>query len=80
MSFWDFPAGSTVKKKKNLPTNAGEAGPSLGGEDLEEDMVAHSSALAWEIPWAEEPGGPQPLGSQKSWTQLSKRTPETNAI
>ena len=43
-------------------------------------MVAHSSALAWEIPWAEEPGGPQPLGSQKSWTQLSKRTPETNAI
>ena len=32
-------------------------------------MAAHSSILAWEIPWT-EPGGLQSMGSQKSWTQL----------
>ena len=36
----------------------------LGWEDsMEEGMTTHSSILAWRIPWAEEPGGPQ-LGSQ----------------
>ena len=31
---------------------------SLGGEDpLEKEMATHSSILAWEIPWTEEPGG-----------------------
>ena len=40
---------------------------SLGQEDLlEEDMVTHSSILAWRIPWTEEPGGLQSMGSQKS--------------
>ena len=34
-------------------------------------MATHSSILAWEIPWTEEPGGPQSMGSQKSWTQFS---------
>ena len=35
---------------------------SLGWEDpLEEEMATHSSILAWEIPWTEEPGGPQSL-------------------
>ena len=29
-------------------------------------MAAHSSILAWEIPWTEEPGGLQSMGSQKS--------------
>ena len=39
---------------------------SLGLEDpLEEEMATHSSILAWEIPWIEEPGGLQSLGSQK---------------
>ena len=39
--------------------------PSLGREDpLEEGMATHSSILAWEIPWTEEPGGPQSMGSQ----------------
>ena len=37
--------------------------PSLGGEDpLEEGMAAHSSILAWRIPWAVEPGGLQSIG------------------
>ena len=35
---------------------------SLGWEDpLEKEMATHSSILAWEIPWTEEPGGPQSL-------------------
>ena len=38
---------------------------SLGGEEpLEKEMATHSSILAWEIPWTEEPGGLQSMGSQ----------------
>ena len=46
--------------------------PSLDREDaLEEEMAIHSSILAWEIPWTEEPGGLKSTGSQKSQTQLN---------
>ena len=39
---------------------------SLSQEDLlEEGMATHSSILAWEIPWTEEPGGLQSMGSDK---------------
>ena len=34
-------------------------------DPLEKDMAAHSSILAWEIPWTEEPGGLQSTGSQR---------------
>ena len=45
---------------------------SLGEEDpLEKEMATHSNIVAWEIPWTEEPGGLQSLGSQNSWTGLS---------
>ena len=50
---------------------------SLGGEDpLKEGMATHSSVLAWEISWKEEPGGLQSMGLQKSHTkqQLSRHT------
>ena len=41
----------------------------LGWEDLlEKEMATHSSILAWEIPWTEEPGRLQSMGLQKSWT------------
>ena len=41
----------------------------MGWEDpLEKEMATPSSVLAWEIPWTEEPGGLQSMGSQKSWT------------
>ena len=44
---------------------------SLGREDpVEEEMATHSSILAWEIPWTEEPGRLQSMGPQ-SQTQLS---------
>ena len=39
---------------------------SLGLEDpLEKEMATHSSILAWRIPWMEEPGKLQPIGSQR---------------
>ena len=39
---------------------------SLGWEDpLEKEMATHSSILAWRIPWTEEPGGLQSMGSQR---------------
>ena len=44
---------------------------SLGWEDpLEKEMATHSSILAWEVPWTEEPGGLQSTGLQKSRTGL----------
>ena len=53
----------------NMPANAGDirdAGLILGWEDpLEEGMATHSSSLAWRIPWTEEPGRLQSMGSQK---------------
>ena len=40
---------------------------SLDWEDpLENETTTHSSILAWRIPWTEEPGGLQPMGSQES--------------
>ena len=52
---------------KNPPAQAGTTGDgvqSLGrGDSLEEEMATHSSILAWEIPWMEEPGGLQSKGS-----------------
>ena len=40
-------------------------------DPLEKEVATHSSVLAWEIPWTEEPGGLQFMESQKSWEQLS---------
>ena len=54
---------------KNPPANAGDirnAELILGlGRSLEEGMVTHFSILAWRIPWTEEHGGLQSLGSQR---------------
>ena len=47
---------------------------SVGWEDpLEKERAAHSSILAWRIPWTEKPGGSQSMGSQKNWTRLSDK-------
>ena len=49
---------------KNLPAMQETQVPSLGQEDpLEEEMATHSSTLARRIPWTEEPGGLQSMGS-----------------
>ena len=63
---------------KRLPTMWETRVQSLGQEDLlEKEMATHSSILAWKIPWKEEPGRLQSMGSQgvaKSWTWLSDFT------
>ena len=58
-----FPGGSA---EKNLPAHRKTQVLSPGWEDpLEESMETHSSILAWEIPWTEEPEGLQYKGSQR---------------
>ena len=48
---------------------------SLSQEDpLEKAMATRSSLLAWEIPWTEEPGGQQSMGSQKSHNLVTEKT------
>ena len=51
---------------KHLPTMQKTQVQSLGWEDLlEKEMATHSSTLAWKIPWTEEPGRLQSMGSQR---------------
>ena len=66
-----FPGGSVVK---NPPANAEDVGLIPGTDDsLKKEMATHSNILVWKIPWTEEPGGLQSVGSQ-SQTQLSMHT------
>ena len=55
---------------KNLPVRQEMWVRSLDWEDPMEKDMEYWSILAWEIPWTEEPGGPQSLESQKSRTGL----------
>ena len=58
-----FPGRAEVK---NPPANAGDSGSILRSEDpLEKGMATLSSILAWKIPWSEEPGKLQSMGSQR---------------
>ena len=51
---------------KHLPTMWETLVRSLGQEDpLEKEMAIHSSTIAWKIPWTEEPGRLQSMGSQR---------------
>ena len=59
-------ASLVAQMVKNLPAVQETWVCSLGQEDpLEKGMATHSSVLAWKIPWAEEPGGLQSMGSQE---------------
>ena len=61
---------------KNLPAMQETWVPSLDQEDtLEKGMATHSSILAWRIPWTQEPGRLQPMGSQRV-----RRDSETNTL
>ena len=64
-----LPCGSAVK---NLPAMRETWVQSLRGENpLEEEMAIHSSILTWKIPWTEDPGGLQSMGSKSlSWPWL----------
>ena len=55
-----------AQRLKRLPAMQETWVQSLGREDpLEKEMATHSSILAWRIPWTEEPGGLQSMGSQR---------------
>ena len=67
--FIGFSGGSDGKESAS---NAGDLVWSLGWEDPpEKGMATHSSILAWEIPWTEEPGRLQSMGVTKIQTGLS---------
>ena len=61
-----YTASLVAQTVKNLPAMQEIQVRSLGWEDpLEKGMATHSSLLAWEIPWTEEPGGLQSMGLQR---------------
>ena len=62
-----FPNGSAVKNLTAMQETQEMWVSSPSQEDpLEKGMATHFSILAWRIPWTEEPGGLQSMGSQKS--------------
>ena len=67
LSMYDcYEASSVAQTVKNPPAVKETQVRSLGREHLlEEEMATHSNILAWRIPWTEEPGGLQPMGSQR---------------
>ena len=61
---------------KNLPALQETWVRFLGWEDLlEKEMAIHSSILAWKIPWTEEPGGLQSMGSPRVAHDLATKPP-----
>ena len=65
-NFWASLVAQAVKNAPAMQETWQEpCAGSLGWEDpLEKEMATHSSVLAWEILWTEEPGGLSPIGSQ----------------
>ena len=70
-----FPCGSAGKESA---CNVGALGSVPGaGRSLEKGIATHSSILVWKIPWTEEPGGLQSMGSQKvghDWVTLYQKS------
>ena len=64
MDFMSLCVNADTSAVTNVPCR--ENTDNEGGNDpLEEEMATHSSVLAWRIPWTEEPGGLQSMGSQR---------------
>ena len=62
---WVFTGSLVAQMVKNLPAMQETSVRSLGQEDLlEKGMATYSGILAWRIPWTEEPGRLQSMGSQ----------------
>ena len=76
LCFQMFPQPSLVAQRvKCLPAMQETRVQSLGWEDpLEKEMAPHSSTLAWKIPWTEEPGGLQSMGSQRVGQHTKSQT------
>ena len=70
-----------AQRLKHLPTMWETGVRSLGREDpLEKGMATHSSILSWRIPWTEEPGGLQSMGSQRATNTISIINPAPYSI
>ena len=70
-----FP-GKDSQLVKNLPAVQETQVQSLGGKyPLEKEMATHSSILTWKIPWTEEPGRLQSMGSQRVRHNLETKPP-----
>ena len=64
--FFNKETRNAVQTVKKVPAMQETLVQSLGQEDaLKKEMVAHSSILAWRIPWTEKPGGLQSMGSKR---------------
>ena len=71
-----YTASMEAQSVKNLSAVQETWVQSLGGVDpLEKEMATHSSILTWEIPWREEPGGLQSMGSQRVGHDLATKPP-----
>ena len=63
---WCLPSGSDCKESAFQSKIHRKLGFNPNwGDPLEKEMTAHSSVLVWDIPWTEQPGGLQSLGSQR---------------
>ena len=60
--------------------NVGDLGSIPGMRPLEKEMTIHSSILAWEITWTEEPGGIQSMGPQKVRHDLATKQQQPNCL
>ena len=74
---WDCTTVSSVHRKTSTSLGMQKRfNPWVGKIPLEEETAIHTSILAWEIPWTEEPGGLQSMGSQRvrhDWAHKQKR-------
>ena len=67
-----------VTRIKNLPASAGDAILMPGsGRSPGKEMAIHSRILIWEMPWTEEPGRLESMGSQKNQARLSNQRTTT---
>ena len=74
----DFYASLVAQLIKKLPARQETWVQSLGQKDLlEKEMATHSSVLAWRIPWTEEPGRLQSMGSQRVRHNFTTKPPTT---
>ena len=67
----DFPGGTSGKEPACQCRNHKRVRFLSWEDPLEKGMATHSSILAWKIPWTEEPGGLQSMGSQRVRLDLS---------
>ena len=67
MNFSDSTTSLVAQMGRSLPAMQQAQVQPLSQEDpLQKEMATHSSIVAWEIPWTEEPGGLQSMGSQRA--------------